>query len=419
MAHHHRYNPPIQEYVSRWWRHLIVAQTTVVVLCVITPNFVLPGRPRIGPDSVVFAYSGWLWVETSNVPYLHLWDVKPPAIHETAALLSLLTGGTPWDIAVLSVILMSSLIIASTLLTGQLVYHHTSNPTAAYLAATVPLAYRPYYTLAATGLHAKHFTIFFGLLALYLCLVRDRWVVGGVAAGLAAGYWQFGLIFPLLLLLTATQRDRTQLKAVITGGLSATLLVVLPVVLSSTAAFSSMLVEVIGTSFLIVEPFDPATRLRKTLHYLSIALPVIGLGLAGAITAVLKRETAWITAGAGWFLIQVYRFDLDGLLDFIPLIFFAALGFGLLVDAVDEDLIPIYLVVGVVATGFGASMVTVATPLTSSPIPGSLDAMFWSEQVVEQCHVRMSGNEERFIEKIGEGFDVSECRYQAQDLIRG
>ncbi|MFB6187958.1 MAG: DolP-mannose mannosyltransferase, partial [Halobacteriaceae archaeon] len=376
------------------WRSLIVGQTTLLLLFVVSPNFLLPGRARLGADETLFAYSGWLWAETAKVPYLHLWDVKPPAIHETAALFSLLSGGNPWGIALLSALFMCLLIIGSNVLIGQLVYYHTSNPIAAYIAGTTPLVYPTYYNLAATGLRPKHFTIFFGLLGMYLYLVKDRWALGGFSVAIAAGYWQFGVIFPIIAVVTSYTAGKSELKAVVGGGFGATLLVVAPVYISSPAAFSSMLVEVIGTSVRVTEPLELGVRLRKFLRFLSFALPVIGLGLFGAVLAGIKRETAWITAGAGWFFLQVFRFDLDSTPDLLLLVIFAALGLGILIEVVDEESIPLYLVLGVVATGFVISLITVATPLNSAPPPESLDALFWEQQITEQCHLRMSGTEE-------------------------
>ena len=411
---HQQYFSILRENISLRWRSLIVGQTTLLLISIVTPNFLLSGRPLIGSDQLVFAYSGWLWAETAKVPYLHLWDVKPPAIHETAALLSFLSGGDPWRIAFLSVLLMCLLIIGSNILIGQIIYYHTSNPIAAYIAATVPLVYRNYYNLAANGLRPKHFTIFFGLLGVYFYLVEDRWTLSGLSAALAAGYWQFGVIFPVLAVITAFATGESELKAVVNGGAGATLLIVLPVYLSSPAAFSSMLVEVIGTSIWITEPLQPGIRLRKFLRFLNVALPIIGLGLLGSVLAVLKRETRWITVGAGWFLMQVFRFDLDSSPDLILLVIFSALGVGILIEIIDEEIIPLYLVIGVVATSFVISLFTVATPLNSTLSPESLDALFWEQQVTERCHVRMSGTEERFVDLVGEDVNIEECRYQVR-----
>lgn len=414
---YHRYLSVLLEGLALRWRSIVVGQTTLLLLFIVTPNFLLPGRPYLGPDATLFAYSGWLWAETGKVPYLHLWDLKPPAIHETAALFSLLSRGDPWGIALLSVLVMGLLIIGSTILIGQLVHYHTSNPIAAYIAATIPLVYPTYYNYAATGLRPKYFTIFFGLLGVYFYLVEDRWTLGGFSAALAAGYWQFGVIFPVLAVVTAYTTGKSEVKAVIGGGIGATLLVVAPVYLSSPAAFSSMLVEVIGTSVWITEPLEPGRRAIKFFKFLGIALPVIGLGLFGSALAVLKRETAWITVGVGWFLLQVFRFDLDGTPDLLLLVIFAALGMGILIEVVDEAAIPLYLVLGVIATGFVISLATVTTPLNSTLSPESLDALFWNQQVTEQCHVRMSETEQRFVNFVGEDANVEECRYQVWRLV--
>jgi hypothetical protein len=415
---HRQYFSILRENISLRWRTLIVGQTTLVLIFVLTPNFLLSGRPRIDSDGLVFAYSGWLWAETAKVPYLHLWDVKPPAIHETAALLSLFSGGDPWGIALLSGLLMCLLIIGSNILIGRLVYYHTSNPIAAYIAATVPLVLPGYYHLAATGLRPKHFTIFFGLLGVYFYLVEERWTLSGFSAALAAGYWQFGVIFPVLAVITACTTGKSELKAVLTGGAGATLLVLLPVYLSSPAAFSSMLVEVIGTSVWITEPLEGGNRLRKFRRFLDVAVPVIVLGVVGSVAAVSKRETGWITVGSGWFLVQVFRFDFDSFPDLILLVIFSALGMGILIEVVDEEAIPLYLVIGVVTIGFVNDLSTVATPLNSTLPPESLDALFWDQQVTERCHVRMSGAEERFVDLVEENVNVEECRYRVREMVR-
>lgn len=414
---HHRYFFSLREEISHRWRSLIVGQTTLLLIFLVAPNFILPGRPRLGADETLFAYSGWLWAETAKVPYLHLWDVKPPAIHETAALFSLLSGGNPWGIALLSALSMCLLIIWSNVLIGQLVYYHTTNPVAAYIAGTTPLVYDTYYNLAATGLRPKHFTIFFGLLGVYFYLVKDRWALGGFSVAIAAGYWQFGVIFPIIAVVASYTVGKSELKAVVGGGFGATLLVVVPVYITSPAAFSSMLVEVIGTSIWVTEPLEIGIRLRKFLRFLSFALPVIGLGLFGSVLAITKRETAWITVGAGWFFLQVFRLDLDGSPDLLLLVIFAALGIGVLIESFDEEAIPLYLVLGVVATGFVISLITVTTPLNSAPPPESLNALFWEQQITERCHIRMSGTEERFAKTVRGDINAQECRYQIWRLM--
>jgi hypothetical protein len=322
-------------------------------------------------------------------------------------------------IVLLSTLVMCLLIIGGTILVGHLVYYHTSNPIAAYIAATTTLAYPAYYNYAAAGLRPKNFTVFFGLLGIYLYLVDDRWTLGGFSAGLAAGYWQFGVIFPVLAVVTAYTTGKKEFNSVVIGGLGATLLVVAPVYLSSPVAFSSMLIEVIGTSIWVTEPFQPGLRLRKFLRFstLNAALPVIGLGLFGSALTIIKENTKWIAAGTGWFLLQVFRLDLDGNSDLILIFIFAALGIGILIDAVDEEVVPLYLVLGVVATGFVISLITVQTPVNSALLPGSLDALLWEQEVTERCHVRMSGTEEGFIQIVGESVDTEECRYQIRRLF--
>jgi len=116
--------------------------------------------------------------------------------------------------------------------------------------------------------------------------------------------------------------------------------------------------------------------------------------------------------------VQLFRFDLDSFPDLILLVILTALGVGILVEVVDEEVIPLYLAIGVVATGFVIDLFTVATPLNSTVSTESLDALFWEQQVTERCHVRMSATEERFVELVEEGVNVEECRYQVRQIVR-
>lgn len=70
------------------------------------------------------------------------------------------------------------------------------------------------------------------MLGVYFYLVEDRWALGGFSTALAAGYWQFGVIFPVIAVVTAYIMRENELKAVVVGGGGATLVVVAPVYLS-------------------------------------------------------------------------------------------------------------------------------------------------------------------------------------------
>jgi hypothetical protein len=180
-----------------------------------------------------------------------------------------------------------------------------------------------------------------------------------------------------------------------------------------------MIVEVIGTSIRITEPFQPVIRLDKFLRMSGPTLPVIGLGLFGSVVSVLRTESRWITVGAGWFLLQVFRLDLDGSADLLLLVVFASLGIGILVDLVDEETMPIYLIILLSFIALVINIFTLATPVDMGFSPGSLEAMFWNQQITDRCHVRMSETEQLFIQKVGERENVEECRYQIRWIITG
>jgi 4-amino-4-deoxy-L-arabinose transferase-like glycosyltransferase len=72
---------------------ILIVVSALVVLLPISP-FVLP---LAGRDSGVFMYIGWRILH-GEVPYLHLWDHKPPVIFYLNALGLGLSGDSPWGV---------------------------------------------------------------------------------------------------------------------------------------------------------------------------------------------------------------------------------------------------------------------------------------------------------------------------------
>ena len=85
-------------YVTRLWEKNALIRYGVLLIGSIglAALMLLPNLPRFQPlpfiDSGVFLYIGWQWTQ-GQVPYLDLWDHKPPLIYMVDALGYTLTGG--------------------------------------------------------------------------------------------------------------------------------------------------------------------------------------------------------------------------------------------------------------------------------------------------------------------------------------
>jgi len=92
--------------------------------------------------------------------------------YELPALLALFADD-PSTLALLGILSMFVAAVRTAAVLALLVYEHTANTVAAYVAGTVLLILPRYYELVATGLRPKYFVALFGLLSVF-SMLRDR-----------------------------------------------------------------------------------------------------------------------------------------------------------------------------------------------------------------------------------------------------
>jgi hypothetical protein len=271
-------------------------------------NFLGRGRPYVGPDAALFEYSGWYAIH-GGVPYLHLWDPKPPIIHEIAAGLAFLSRGDVLVLHLLSSVLMGVTAIATVSLVSKLTYDVTNNELAAFVSGLGMLTYPVFYLMPVAGLRPKMFVAFFGVLTVYF-LHTDRFVAGGVTSAVTAGLWQFGLFFPLLVRVRAIRSSSDRFLKALTGMLSVTLLVMFPFAVRD--AVGPMVAQAVVSPFVSSESFRLLDRVIVGAGALDFVAPVVLLGGVGAMFAHMYQGEKWILGGLLWFGVQVFFFDLDG-----------------------------------------------------------------------------------------------------------
>lgn len=400
------------------WRELLVVQTLFIQLYVTIPQF-LGGRPRMYPDETLFAYTGWLWAHTRFTPYLHVWDVKPPGIHELSAVLSILAGGNPVIAALFYSIAMIAAMTLTALLIGLLVFEYTEDIFASYAAGSFLLIYPVYYRLSALGLRPKHFTAVFGLAAIYYSL-QDRWLLAGVLSATAAGFWQLGIIFPLSVLGMSTQSSRTDVSKVIVGGLGAAVMILLPVVLSGWDAVIAMLIQIFGPPIVVQEPLALTDRIDQFHQFSGLGLPIIVLGVSAAVIASVEYSTKWLSGVAIWYLFQVFILDLDGYPDLILLLVVAAIGYGFAVHRLEAQSLGVILVfiTATAAFVFYSGLPGYLPPANSALENGTLEWLYWMSEPPSTCHVRGSYMENQFVRELGLDPTSQECDSRVSTLKR-
>jgi len=288
------------------------------------------GELPLSSDTAFFEHAGW-YITQGAVPYVNFWDVKPPLIHETSALISFVTGGNITLGHYISIFIMSSLAIGILLLVSSLTYRMTESRKAALIAGIAVLAHPAFHHLPTLGLWAKYFSVFFGLFGIW-CEKNNRYLLAGASGAASAGYWQFGLIFALIVAsLTIQTGGRTKIRDTIIGMAIVTAITVAPVIYMG--GFVAMISQVVFVPFTISEDYTLLHRLGKGVLYLGYSGIVLILGVMGAACALYKdwRETWWVAVGLAWFGFQLLALNFASEADLFPALIFTALGVGVFV----------------------------------------------------------------------------------------
>lgn len=296
---------------------------------------------EIHRDSKLFYHIGYL-ITTGHVPYVHVWEVKPPLTYETAAVISILGQGNPVQTHIVGVIITGAVVIGISILLYQIITQLFNDGWAGVLCVGVWLSYPAVHYFPALGFRVKYFALFFGLMGVYFALI-NRPISSGIAAAFGAAYWQFAIIFCFLVLGifaagSHTPRDWEMwssswyqtLISVLTGFLIAFVFVVGPIALAG--GFYAMISEVIISGLIAGENPNPIRRLGLGLLKLKSASPLVILGVASFVRLLKPdiRHGMWISVGGVLFAVQIFFLDFDGAPDLLGGYLFVALGVGAL-----------------------------------------------------------------------------------------
>lgn len=421
----------VDELVARLWRIGPAAIATVLIVGATIKEVLPPGPPVLSADAALYQHGGW-YMNVGGVPYVDIFDVKPPVAFELPAILALLTGGDPTLLYAASVLTTGAAAVAVVALVGTLVYNLTDDPWAALCAEVAVLAFPVLFWYPAKGFRPKLFVLAFGLGSLVLAR-RDRTASAGTLAALAAGMWQLGAFFPLVVCGLVWRRSGA-LGRVVAAMAGTTIVVIAPIVLQGGT--TAMLVEAVLIPLTDAEGQSPSFAAIKSVFLLGFAAPVVLVGAAAAVLAVHSRRDAWwVSAGAIWFTIQVYL-DLDWYPDLFALTVFAALGLGLAVAkpwpsvsiATRPGVVAVVALVVVLnatlllgvgpAAGFspseasqsaaGSAFVSYTPPGPVPPEYGPfydvsqgqyMNDLYWNQQIPPYCHYRFAGSETRWLER--------------------
>jgi hypothetical protein len=373
----------------------------------------------------VFLYTGWLLVEGQLV-YVHFWDIKPPVIHYTTAILYLLTGGNPLMTHILATSVGAAAMVGSAIMVSALVEVHTNNKKAAFAAASSLLAFPTYYSLAAGGLRPKYLFCFFGLIAMYL-YINERFVSAGAFAALSAATYQLGLIFVVIVLIGA-YRDQTDfISTTVSIGIVG-FVVIAPFLLTGELWAMTRQVVLIPILDRSDAQVTALTRIQDIIHYLPLGGALTLFGIGGVVVEYISTKNfRWLLAVIILFLLTALFVDLNGPPDLLQLVTFGAIGLGLMAErlsvvdlnyahgVIRGDQAAILLVVIAVVMTIPSLMGVVLEPNATTT---QVAELYFDQKHVDRCHIRMSTTEKWWVKASGVQPTRERCVYTVQQMMQ-
>lgn len=423
-----RFDPPAGRARFRWRTTLLVVAVALELGAYVA--YAVADRAPVKPDSALFEHVGWA-VAHGAVPYVDVWDVKPPLVYAVTTALALVSGGDVGLLHALSGLASTVAVVGTVLLTGDLAHRLTGDDLASVVAGLVLLVPAEVYGLTPYGVRAKYLAAVFGTAGLWLAL-RDRPLSAGACAALAAGCWQPGGGVVLLAGGLARQRGgRRALLRLVVGLAAVTGLVLLPFL--ATGALVPLVVETVVAPLVGAPPFTIAGRLLSValaLGYGTVLVVPAALGWWRSV-AVAPERAWWVAAGGVIFGLQVLLVDMEGALDAILWLVFLALGVGLFAASLSagRKRLIAYAVVGLALTGPGWHLVptaplrptlaalhhqaqpaaaTIRRPAGATLVP-DVRTILWRHLDPSTCHYRLSEKELRYVRATGGRLDATRC----------
>lgn len=421
--------------MERNWKAVLLSITLFFNSLSIGFEFLNSGLHRIVSDNALFQYGGW-YITQGAIPYIDFWDVKPPLIYYLTSILSLISQGNMFVLHILSIVVTVIAATGTILLIGCLIYKLTENGWASLIAGLVMLSIPGFYGLLSLGTRPKYFVMFFGLLAIWLYNKNYKFF-SGVSSVISAGFWQFGIIFPIIVFGLLYHEDwrKRKIKLTVTGMAITVAAVLLPIFFLK--AFIPMLVEVILAPLNSPESQSVLYRFFKGGVVLRLTSILVLVGAVGLIKGIKDiRKTWWVLLGGTWFALQVFHFDFDGLPDLFLGLVFVAFGVGLAANSISrqkQKVLFMGLILIILTNAFLLPLVFDKGQSTQSSVnitsislelepnieetrfftkqnPKTyLEKIYWNKTKVESCHVRLSSVEKDWINHTNQSYDQEKC----------
>lgn len=290
------------------------------------------GRPSINGDSAFYQHAGWYNLN-GGIPYETMWDPKTPLNFVYTTFTAFLGGDNMLIIHYINILTGMIVTVLICWIVGLIVYEISSDRNAAILSSLSCLCLPLFHALFAAGYRPKYLFLLFGLLGILLSL-KDYYLLGMLSAAISTGFWQFGVIMMLCVVIITTNNKQSKydIAYAFLGGIIGTFIVVTPSLL--WGGFESMLINTIfspimsdGGGSLILN----IGIIVSNLEYLNLMVVLVFGGVTlRAIYDMKNREfgNIWFYVLLLSFLLQSLFLDFDSFTDFMPIYVILCIGVG-------------------------------------------------------------------------------------------
>lgn len=380
----------------------------------------LQGGFSFSADSVLFEYIGLSSYKYGTIPYLEVWDIKPPLTHEIMYLVSFISQGDPIVVHIISLCLSLFAITMTIVMAGNLVFSYTENKYNAYIAVLLVSANTYLYSFAFNGFRPKFIVMMLAVTSLYL-IINERYISGNFVAILCPALWQLGIIFPIVTLILTYRKTTQELVYKSLGVIALTTLVIISPFIYF-GAVTEMIQQVVITPFIASENMTVFDRYVKLPDYLGAQLLFyIGLGVVGTVRGYITRDLIkqhwWVYAIVGFYVFQVLFLDLDYFPDLFLLTTVLGVFYGIIFDFEENDFyiftfatIALYILFIGDTTVFEIAQ-SIPFDANAFQITGAsnTEQAFLRGEEITECHLRMSRPEQQWMTHYGHTENATVC----------
>ena len=392
--------------------------SSLLIAVIVAVDWGSETKPQTLRDGALYGYIGQRIAE-GRVPYRHLFDVKPPLAQYIPAATAWLTRSSTSQYILLQSI-TAICVVATVWFLTDVLERSLDNGQAAAITAVTLLALPIVTLVVARGYRPKAPVIALGMASIWL--VDRRPLAAAVISAGCAAIWQFGIVFPALVVgrVVSCRGTASGIRAI--GGIIAVgAISVVPVALGG--GLNQMIVQVVLSPFLASESQSVSDRVVRGGQIAWPLAPIVLMSIPGALLSSQHSGTWWVLPLGGAGAAQTLLFDLDGPPDLLLGYLAVAGAVGVLYHHTVSErrrhiVMALIIVSGSMMAGLAVTDDAFLGKSADSENQSKLEEAFWSGESLDRCYLGKSSMERKFVDAVEGDFSQHTCGpYPITELV--